>query len=278
MFHTSWLDGSYSLKYIKTDINDRDQFWSDGVGKLQLSGGNGTIDLTWQNQRVSDTFTYWLTDDDSAGALLGNRNYFVDFDTWNNDLLVELDRGNDEFTYVWTKEATPTPPTPTPTPPTPTPPTPTPPTPTPPAPTPPSTPLDVAYSQYFNDTDYIANKTVSLNQSGLIFTEAAVADAIHATGFTPLMHFQTFGAFEINAQGGIGIDPAAGVSMNQYYMDKQVQLQSTGLQFSVQAVVDAFQAASLDPIEHYVSHGQYEGLTLTGVTGVAAMAEAAPTA
>lgn len=269
MYTTNWLDGSYTLKYVKTDFNDRDNLWSDGVGTLTLSGGTGTVNLAWHNQNVSNTFAYWLTDDDSAGILLGNRNYFVDFDIWNNSLTVELDQGRDEYSYIWTKDVTP----PTPTPPTPTP---TPPTPTPPVPTPPVNPaLEQAYSQYFNATDYLLNKTAALNTNGLVFTETAVSQAFKAAGFTELQHFQTYGAFEDNLQGTPGINPSANVSLYNYYVAKQAQLKSTGLDFTVDAVVDAFAASGLDPIEHYVLYGQTEGLSLTGV---ATLAEAAPTA
>lgn len=262
MYNSSWLDGTYTLTYVKTEIADRDNVWRDGVGTLQLAGGTGSVDLTWQNQRVADAFSFWLTDDDSAAVQLGNRNYSVDIDTWNNTLSVDLDMGRDEYTYVWTKDNAPAP----------TPPAPTPPAPTPPAPTPPPvTPaLDQYYAQYFNAAAYLQDKTDAMNQGGLLFSTGAVAQAIANAGLSELQHFQTYGAFEVNEYGGMGINPSAGISLNDYYVAKQALLQSAGMQFTVQAVVEAFQAAGLDPIEHYVLYGQAEGLTLTGVrlTGI----------
>lgn len=261
---SNWLDGSYTLKYVKTEINDHDNIWSDGTGKLNLSGGTGTVSLSWQNQNVTDSFVYRFTDDDSVVASMGPRNYYIDFDMRHDTLEVELDQGREDITYIWTKDAAPTPPpTPTPTPP---------PAPT---PTPPSTPIDQAYSQYFNAATYLQNKTASLNKSGLMFTEAAVSEAFKAAGFTELLHYQTYGAFELNAQGTVGINPSAGVSLNNYYVAKQAQLQSAGLNYTVQGVMEAFQIMGIDPIEHYTLLGQTEGLTLTGVAGVA---EAAPVA
>ena len=114
-----------------------------------------------------------------------------------------------------------------------------------------------AYSDiYFNELEYLENKTASLNASGEgYWTVEATAAAIANAGMTPWQHFIRHGAYEIDAQGNIGIDPSKYFDASAYYMDKAAQ---AGL--SLYDTVAAFEACGLDPIRHYALYGRMEGI------------------
>ena len=114
--------------------------------------------------------------------------------------------------------------------------------------------LDLNKDVYFNESEYLANKAASLNANGESGWDASsVAQAIADAGMTTWQHFVTYGAFEQNANGETGIDPSQYFDVSRYYADKVTQ---TGL--SADQVIQAFQAANLDPISHYSLYGYLE--------------------
>ena len=141
------------------------------------------------------------------------------------------------------------------------------PSPQPPGPSPVS-PVDQATDTYFNAGQYLNNKLAALHSQGVNFTMEELLVAIANCGMTPLQHFKSYGAFEVAADGKIGIDPSALFDVSVYYERKSAQCNSRGENMDAAAVVRAFQGAGLDPISHYALYGKGEGVTPVPVVAV----------
>ena len=125
---------------------------------------------------------------------------------------------------------------------------------------------NVSPSPYFVVSEYMANKLAQLQSAepaagwDMTKLEQAFKDA----GLSAWDHYTMYGQDE-------GISPSSLFDNNAYLAAKLAQLQSTepdaGWE-SVDQVVDAFQAAGLNPIEHYMLYGVSEALTYTPVAPV----------
>lgn len=117
---------------------------------------------------------------------------------------------------------------------------------------------------WFDANQYLANKVQQLNdakeQGRSDWTAQQVANAVEAAGMSLWTHYQAFGWRE-------GISPSKQFDNQQYFSDKLAQLQREFAQesWTESAMKDAFQAAQLDPISHYLLYGQREGLEITTV-------------
>ena len=125
---------------------------------------------------------------------------------------------------------------------------------------------NVSPSPYFVVSEYMANKLAQLQSAepaagwDMTKLEQAFKDA----GLSAWDHYTLYGQDE-------GISPSSLFDNNAYLSAKLAQLQSAqpdaGWE-SVDQVVDAFQAAGLNPIEHYMLYGVSEALTYTPVAPV----------
>ena len=125
---------------------------------------------------------------------------------------------------------------------------------------------NVSPSPYFVVSEYMANKLAQLQSAepaagwDMTKLEQAFKDA----GLSAWDHYTLYGQDE-------GISPSSLFDNNAYLAAKLAQLQSAqpdaGWE-SVDQVVDAFQAAGLNPIEHYMLYGVSEALTYTPVAPV----------
>lgn len=124
---------------------------------------------------------------------------------------------------------------------------------------------DLFQSLYFNEEQYIANKTAALNAEGYegkVWTEQDTAAAFANANLTAWEHFTLYGAFERAADGGAGIDPSQYFDLSRYYEDKIEQsLKDEELSFTESGIVEAFHTAGLDPITHYARYGYLEGVS-----------------
>lgn len=120
-------------------------------------------------------------------------------------------------------------------------------------------------SLYFNEEQYIANKTDSLNAQGAegnVWTVEATAAAFAEAGLTAWEHFTLYGAFEQAADGGLGINPSEYFDLDHYYQDKKEQLlEDKGLNLAPEDIMEAFHKAGYDPITQYALQGYLEGIT-----------------
>lgn len=135
----------------------------------------------------------------------------------------------------------------------------------------------LAREVYFDEEQYLQNKADALNAYSEPFSQKYWSDTVRTAfqnaGMTPLQHFMYFGAFEKNAQGGIGIDPSAAFDVSAYFTAKAEQLTAMGQPYSAEGVAQAFQSMGLDPVTHFAAHGFAEGLAPqpVGTVGVQAM-------
>ena len=119
---------------------------------------------------------------------------------------------------------------------------------------------------YFNEYEYLQAKTAQLNSVGEPnrygdgpWTVEQTLQAITDVGMTPAEHYVRYGAFETDAKGNF-INPSNAFDANAYYAAKLYQLQHTdpGGGWTLENMLEAFQQAALDPIDHYVAFGADE--------------------
>lgn len=124
--------------------------------------------------------------------------------------------------------------------------------------------VDLFRSLYFDEGQYLANKTAALNAEGVegkAWTVTDTAGAFALAGLTVWEHFSLHGAFERSADGGLGINPGEYFDVNRYYEDKAEQvLKDTGAVHTGESLMAAFQQNGLDPVTHYALHGYLEGI------------------
>lgn len=125
--------------------------------------------------------------------------------------------------------------------------------------------VELYQSLYFNEEQYIANKTDALNAQGAegkSWTTADTATAFAEAGLTAWEHFTHYGAFERAADGGFGIDPGEYFDLDRYYQDKTEQYQEDkGITVTPDRIVETFREAGLDPITYYALQGYLDGIT-----------------
>ena len=126
-----------------------------------------------------------------------------------------------------------------------------------------------AIATYFNEAIYLQNKTDALNNtSGVGWTSAKTSKAIQDAGMSAWDHYHLFGAYEVNSQGQMGIDPSDKFDTSSYYDSKQQLCINNGEDYDVQSLASAFQKCGLDPITHYALYGKFEGVQIQGVNTV----------
>lgn len=115
-------------------------------------------------------------------------------------------------------------------------------------------------NSYFNADEYLANKAA---QMGNGWNANSVLLAIKDAGFATLYdHYTQYGWKE-------GVNPSSSFSNEVYLQAKLEQLQAAEPDAdpaweTTQQVADAFAAAGVDPISHYIGFGQAEGLEIVG--------------
>lgn len=105
-------------------------------------------------------------------------------------------------------------------------------------------------NQYFDAAEYLEAKAAESNS-----TPEGVALAINDAGLSIWQHFQQYGWTE-------GVSPSNSFDVDAYLADKLAQLQADepGAGWTAQMLEDTLEAAGLDPISHYYTYGQAEGL------------------
>ncbi|WP_346667200.1 hypothetical protein [uncultured Desulfovibrio sp.] len=126
---------------------------------------------------------------------------------------------------------------------------------------------NVSPSPYFVVSEYLANKLTQLQtldpeQYGS-FTVTDVANSFAEAGLSAWDHYTLFGQAE-------GVSPSAIFDNNAYLAAKLEQLKTLDPaqygEYTVKDVVNAFAAAGLNPIEHYMLFGINEDLSYSPVT------------
>ena len=123
--------------------------------------------------------------------------------------------------------------------------------------------LDAYKALYFNEDEYLENKTAALNAShyqGKTWDIASTRKEISDTGMSLWQHFCKHGAFEKDANGDIGIDPSHYFDVSKYYSDKSHITNMDAL-----SIAKAFKELGIDPITHYTNYGYKEGITPTQI-------------
>ncbi|MCD7983255.1 MAG: hypothetical protein LUG19_03245 [Desulfovibrio sp.] len=119
---------------------------------------------------------------------------------------------------------------------------------------------------YFNEYEYLQAKTAQLNSVGEPnwygdgpWTVEQTLQAMTDVGMTPAEHYAAYGAFETDAKGNF-INPSNAFDANAYYAAKLYQLQHTDPDggWTLENMLEAFQQAALDPIDHYAAFGADE--------------------
>ena len=126
--------------------------------------------------------------------------------------------------------------------------------------------LNAYIAQYFNEEEYLQNKTDALNayDSTHHWTVELTKKAITGAEMTSWQHFATFGAFERAADGGYGINPSEKFDVDLYYHDKSLEC---GIE-NFDELLSDFRNASLNPITHFALCGESEGLNAKNEDGM----------
>lgn len=135
---------------------------------------------------------------------------------------------------------------------------------------------NVSPSPWFVVSEYMANKLAQLqaDEPDAGWDMAKLEQAFKDAGLSAWDHYELYGQDE-------GISPSSLFDTEAYLSAKLAQLQATepdaGWE-TVDQVVDAFQAAGLNPIEHYVLYGVNENLSYSPVTPEPAVTDELTTA
>lgn len=135
-------------------------------------------------------------------------------------------------------------------------------------------------NKYFNEEEYIQNKTdqlngieVYVNQKEASWTPELTRKAISDAGMTPWEHFHQYGAYETrylsrdtDENGNafyrvhFGIDPSSQFNIHEYYMHKATLEGISWNEWRYPVVEKYFKNINLDTITHYSVSGENEGL------------------
>lgn len=122
--------------------------------------------------------------------------------------------------------------------------------------------LSFLTSIYFNEQQYLSNKAAALNvqnyDGNSAWTADSVSAAFSAAGISALEHYSTYGAYETNATGKLGINPGSFFDQDSYYNDKAQQLSTLGAVMSKADVANVFKEMGTNPLAHYSSYGYME--------------------
>ena len=120
---------------------------------------------------------------------------------------------------------------------------------------------------YFNEVEYLHAKAKQINSFGTqknpygdrAWTADDVRLAIDDAGMTPVEHYEKWGAFETDASGRF-INPSNAFDANAYWAAKLHQLQTAEphANWTVAAMVKAFENAKVSPVSHYAAWGADE--------------------
>ncbi|MFA7669836.1 MAG: hypothetical protein WCX93_10845, partial [Burkholderiaceae bacterium] len=117
-------------------------------------------------------------------------------------------------------------------------------------------------NQWFNTHEYLLAKLQQLAtvEPQVSWSLGNLVQAIADAGMTVWQHFKQHGWYE-------GVNPSNDFDLNGYFGLKLGQLQSTdpGGGWTLQSMIDAFVAAGLDPISHYMGFGRTEGVVPVSV-------------
>lgn len=123
---------------------------------------------------------------------------------------------------------------------------------------------DLAPNEFFNPAEYIRAKAVALFNdpaTSYLSVDAAAEDFVNLWGGNVYNHYLQFGEKE-------GVNPSNSFDVSGYYEAKLAQLQAAGNTeiTSVDQVKEAFEAAGLTALEHFLTYGQTEeGLSAPAV-------------
>ncbi len=111
-------------------------------------------------------------------------------------------------------------------------------------------------SQYLDADYYLAAKLAQMQKTDPSYTMDQLLAAFKDAGLTVGEHYDLYGSAE-------GINPSAAFDQAKYMADKLAQLQAAepDAEWTAAKVQEAFDAAGLTPLEHYLAYGKHEGLT-----------------
>ena len=111
-------------------------------------------------------------------------------------------------------------------------------------------------SQYLDADYYLAAKLAQMQKTDPSYTMDQLLAAFKDAGLTVGEHYELYGSAE-------GINPSAAFDQAKYMADKLAQLQAAepDAEWTAAKVQEAFDAAGLTPLEHYLAYGKDEGLT-----------------
>lgn len=115
----------------------------------------------------------------------------------------------------------------------------------------------------FNADEYLRNKAADFYGTTSVTSKMAqsMSDAMREAGMSPWDHYHLFWA-ESYASKGVFNNPSADFDVAAYMTDKlaQVQAAEPDANWTMDSLVEAFLAAGLSPVEHYLAFGAGEGL------------------
>ena len=119
-------------------------------------------------------------------------------------------------------------------------------------------------NQYFSHSEYVLAKATAMYNSGMYSSVAEAETAFNeAWPYDAYQHYCLYGAAE-------GINPSNSFDESDYLSDKLAALQETSPEWHGKTVDQLrtvlFDSAGMTVLDHYLSYGQYEGLSVTPVT------------
>jgi hypothetical protein len=124
---------------------------------------------------------------------------------------------------------------------------------------------------YFNENEYLSAKLRQLNsinsvdENGNAWTLTSLKAAITAAGLSPAEHYETYGAYETDAEGHY-INPSNAFDANAYFAAKlhQTRLSGesvnghTGDAITMTELIAALKESGMSPVTHYLLYGAEE--------------------
>ena len=124
----------------------------------------------------------------------------------------------------------------------------------------------VSPNSWFNVDEYLYNKAADFYGTTSVTPRMAqsMRDAMRDAGMSPWDHYHLFWA-ESYASKGVFNNPSADFDVAAYMAAKLAQMQAAEpwAHWTMDSLVDAFVAAGLSPVEHYLAYGRSEGLVPT---------------
>lgn len=112
-------------------------------------------------------------------------------------------------------------------------------------------------NKFFNPEEYLAAKAIQANKDKVDgktdWTASTIALAIHNAGMSVYGHFQQYGWKE-------GVNPSNAFDVAKYLDAKLLQMQATDPTYTKEQLIEAFDAAGIDPLAHSQMYGAAEGV------------------